>query len=82
LGVCQSRCKSGDPDQEMTVISQFRVLIAETQKAREALEAKGAFAEANAATHIILALEALIKANSYDVAVRLDEIHRKHLVDA
>jgi hypothetical protein len=35
------------------------VVLTEIQKAREALEAKGAFTEANAATHIILALEAL-----------------------
>ena len=42
-------------------ITKLRTLISETQKAREALEAKGAFVEANAATHIVLALEALIE---------------------
>lgn len=35
------------------------VVLDEIRKAREALEAKGAFTDANAATHIILALEAL-----------------------
>lgn len=41
--------------------TQVRKVLAETQAAREALEAKGAFTEANAATHIIRALEALIQ---------------------
>jgi hypothetical protein len=40
---------------------QAQAVIDETQQAREALEAKGAFTEANAATHVIRALEALIK---------------------
>lgn len=61
---------------------QLRKVITETRQAREALEAKGAFTEANAATHLVLALEALIAANSYDVAVRLDEIGKRHLVDS
>jgi hypothetical protein len=40
---------------------QAKTVIEETRAAREALEAKGAFTEANAATHVIRALEALIK---------------------
>lgn len=40
---------------------QAKLVLDETQQAREALEAKGAFTEANAATHVIRALEALIK---------------------
>lgn len=40
---------------------QVATVIKETKAAREALEAKGAFTEANAATHTIRALEALIK---------------------
>lgn len=49
-------------------------LVSETQKAREALEVKGVFLDSNAATHLVLALEALIKLQGYDEAVRLNEV--------
>lgn len=36
-----------------------KVALNEIRKARKALEAKGAFVDSNAATHLVLALEAL-----------------------
>lgn len=53
-------------------------LVEETQKAREALEAKGAFTEANATTHVILALEALTKLLGYDEAERQRVLFQQH----
>ena len=49
----------------------LETVVEETRKAREALEAKGAFTEQNAATHLILALEALIQYVGYDDTLAL-----------
>jgi hypothetical protein len=54
----------------------MRAVRDETRKAREALEAKGAFTDANAATHIILALEALLEATSANRQLDLEDKFR------
>lgn len=57
----------------MKLTSKLRKCRDEVRKAREALEAKGAFTEANAATHIILALEALLDAAQVDQTLSLED---------
>jgi hypothetical protein len=55
----------------------MRTVRDETRKAREALEAKGAFTEANAATHLVKALEALLEASGATKALELEDKFRK-----
>lgn len=55
----------------MTVVHEAQTVVEETRKAREALEAKGAFTGANAATHVILALEALIRLEGWETLINL-----------
>ena len=56
-----------------SLAGELRMCRDEVAKAREALEAKGAFTDANAATHIILALEALLRASQVDRTLNLEE---------
>lgn len=53
--------------------ANLRVLITETRAAREALEAKGAFKPENAAAHLVMALEALIRSCDFETVLRLQE---------
>lgn len=63
----------------MNFVVEAKTVIEETRKAREALEAKGAFTEANAATHVILALEALIRLAGLDTATQAAESFNRGL---
>lgn len=60
-------------------VADAKTVIEETRKAREALEAKGAFTEANAATHVILALEAFIRLVDLETNVLLNESFNRGL---
>lgn len=63
----------------MSFSTESRTVVRETKAAREALEAKGAFTEANAATHIILALEALIRLQGLNQHLKLEDSFNKGL---
>lgn len=60
----------------MDFVDEAEKVLDETKKAREALEAKGAFTDANAATHIILALEALARMAGWEKTVNLERRFR------
>lgn len=51
--------------------ANLRAVITETRAARAALEAKGAFKPENAAAHLVLALEAFIRATDFETHIRL-----------